>query len=37
LAGTADVLPLVDVRRRLIVRGATSGVYVDWDGVPRWR
>jgi hypothetical protein len=29
------VLPLV--RRRLIVRGPVSGVYVDWDGVPRWR
>jgi hypothetical protein len=35
VAGT--VLPLVDVRRRLIVRGPVSGVYVDWDGVPRWR
>ncbi len=31
------VLPLVDVRRRLIVRSALSGVYVEWDGVPRWR
>ena len=32
-----DVLPLVDVRRRLIVRRPLSGVYLDWDGVPRWR
>jgi len=31
------VVPLVDVRRRLIVRFAPSGVYVGWDGVPRWR
>jgi len=32
-----DVLPLVDVRRRVIVRRPVSGVYLDWDGVPRWR
>ena len=32
-----DLLPLVDVRRRVIVRRPVSGVYVDWDGVPRWR
>ncbi|HXV90918.1 MAG TPA: ABC transporter substrate-binding protein [Gemmatimonadales bacterium] len=36
-AMTGDVLPLVDVRRRLIARGPVSGVYLDWDGVPRWR
>ena len=32
-----DLLPLVDVRRRVIVRRPVSGVYLDWDGVPRWR
>jgi hypothetical protein len=32
-----DLQPLVDVRRRVIVRRPVSGVYLDWDGVPRWR
>ncbi len=31
------VRPLVDVRRRLILRRPLFGVFLDWDGVPRWR
>jgi hypothetical protein len=31
------VRPLIDVRRRLILRRPLSGVFLDWDGVPRWR